>query len=130
MKRKLLRQVVRNLGDHKMLLRKMSNKCLLEFIRKYHDYDSLLYTYLKEGLENNSQTLQLKQKCLNSLQSIVIHEFRFLDMNSLYTKRIFENIINLMTYEENTDLQKAAQQCLATLCRLKGIKILIGQLSK
>jgi len=46
-KRRLLRLVVRNLGDHKMQLRKMSHKCLVEFIKKYHDYDTLLYNYLR-----------------------------------------------------------------------------------
>jgi hypothetical protein len=96
-KRRLLRLVVRNLGDHKMQLRKMSHKCLVEFIKKYHDYDTLLYNYLKEGIEDNSQSLQLKQKCLNSLQSILIIESKYLDMGSLYTKRIFENIIGRPT---------------------------------
>jgi hypothetical protein len=129
-KRRLLRLVVRNLGDHKMQLRKMSHKCLVEFIKKYHDYDTLLYNYLREGIENNSQSLQLKQKCLNSLQSILIVENRWLDMSSLYTKRIFENIIDMVASEEVNDVQKAAQQCLLALCRLKGIKTLLGMISK
>jgi len=51
-------------------------------------------------------------------------------MSSLYTKRIFENIIDLVVSEEVNDVQKAAQQCLLALCRLKGVKTLFGMLSK
>jgi hypothetical protein len=51
-------------------------------------------------------------------------------MNSMYTRRVFENVVQIMTGEESAELQKAAQQCLITLCRLKGVKTLIGQLSK
>jgi hypothetical protein len=72
LKSKILKQIIRNLGDaNRPSLSKCSHSCLLQYIKSYHNFDSLLYHYTREGL-NYSASWQLQQKCINSFQSIII----------------------------------------------------------
>lgn len=76
LKSKLLRAVVRNLGDLDLpSLRKASHSCLVQYIKTYHNFDALLYWYTREGL-NSAASWQLQQKSINSFQSILIMEAR------------------------------------------------------
>lgn len=87
--------MIRNLGSQDIQLRKLSHRCLVEYIRKFNNFDSIITNYLTEALENPDSTLQLKQKTINSLQSILILEYKSLNLKSPVTKRILETLINL-----------------------------------
>lgn len=48
LKSKILRQLVHNLGDlNRPSLRKASHSCLLQYVKTYHNFDSLLYHYTR-----------------------------------------------------------------------------------
>lgn len=55
-----------------MQLRKLSHRCLVEYIRKFSNFDCIFMGYLTESLQNEEANSQLKQKSINSLQSILI----------------------------------------------------------
>ena len=56
------------------LVRKISHKCIHEFIRKFKDYDAVVTNYLKTALKPQSTTKHLKLKSINSLHSLLMTE--------------------------------------------------------
>jgi hypothetical protein len=128
LKSKILKQIIRNLGDaNRPSLRKCSHSCLLQYVKSYHNFDSLLYHYMREGL-NNGTSWQLQQKCINSFQSILILEVRHLNWSSYELKRWFEILLDRLK-DENVFVSKAAFQCLGSLCKMQSVKMLIDNLS-
>lgn len=128
LKSKILRIVVRNLGDaNRPSLRKCSHSCLLQYVKNYHNFDSLLYHYTREGV-NNGTSWQLQQKCINSFQSILIMEVRHLNWASYELKRWFELLLDKLR-DENMFVSKAASQCLSSFCKMQSVKMLIDNLS-
>jgi hypothetical protein len=113
---KLLKQVVVNLGDPKPQLRKTSHYTLLAFVKTYKHIDDLIAFYLDNGF--SSPEPQLRQKCINSFQSIVITETKYLNWASPEFKRLFELLLQKLK-DENPYVQKAAEQCLLTLSRME-----------
>jgi hypothetical protein len=88
LKNKLIKQVVKNLGDlNNPTLRKCSHSCLLAYVKTYHNFDTILHYYLREGLCSTSW--QLQQKSINSFQSILIMEVKHLNWASYEFKKIF-----------------------------------------
>lgn len=84
---KLLKNLVKNLGDLKPQIRKTSHYCLLAYVKAYKSFDDLISNYIMEGLY--SDNWQLKQKCINSFQSILIMELKHLNWVSPDFKRFF-----------------------------------------
>ena len=72
--------MVRNLGDPKPQLRKTSHYCLLAYIKTYKTFDELIQVYLHFGF--SSESAQLRQKSINSFQSILIMEIKYLNWSS------------------------------------------------
>ena len=83
--------MVANLGDAKPQIRKTSHYCLLAFVRTFKNFDDLLEVYLKEGLCSNEW--QLRQKSINSLQSIIVMEMRHLNWESKMFRQTFEQLL-------------------------------------
>lgn len=113
-----------------MQLRKLSHRCLVEYIRKFGNFDSIFIGYLTESLENEGANAQLKQKSINSLQSILILEYKSLNIKSVITKQILEVLINIGNSYENKEVRKAAIHCIITLSKVPGFKFLLKSLSK
>lgn len=61
-------------------LRKTSHYCLLAFIKTYKSIDQILSLYSDYGIA--SPEAQLRQKAINSFQSIAITDPNSLDWNS------------------------------------------------
>ena len=81
-----------NLGHvSKAPLRKASHTCLLAFIKSYHNFDGLIEQYLDHGFDHDS--LLIKQKSINSFQSIFILEVKNIRWDSPETKRLFQTVI-------------------------------------
>lgn len=59
-----------NLAHDKTQMRKTSHYCLLAYVRAFNDFDGLVKEYIAFGLDSPSH--QLKQKSINSLQSIIL----------------------------------------------------------
>lgn len=83
---------MKNLGDVKPQIRKTSHYCLLAYVKTYRSFDDLISNYIMEGLY--SDNWQLKQKCVNSFQSILIMEARYLNWAAPDFKRFFELLID------------------------------------
>jgi hypothetical protein len=67
---KLLKNLVINLGDIQPELRKISHNCLLMYVKIYQNFDEIIPFYITYGISNQFE--QIKQKSINSLQSILI----------------------------------------------------------
>ena len=50
-RKRLLSKVVLNLGSTELAIRKVSHKCLLEYVRKFRDLETVVQTYLKTGMQ-------------------------------------------------------------------------------
>ena len=75
MRKRLLSKVVVNLGSTELTIRKVSHKCVLEYVRKFRDMETVLSTYLKTGMQQ-ADNPHLQLKTINSLHSILIAEQR------------------------------------------------------
>jgi len=83
--------MVLNLGDGKPQIRKTSHYCLLAYIRTFKNFDDLIEAYITNGIM--SKEWQLRQKSINSFQSILVMEMRYIDWNSTLFRRIFELLL-------------------------------------
>jgi hypothetical protein len=72
--------MVINLGDSKPQIRKTSHYCLLAYIRTFKNFDDLIEVYVGNGLMSGEW--QLRQKSINSFQSILVMEVKFLNWSS------------------------------------------------
>ena len=72
--------MVKNLGDEKPQIRKTSHYCLMAYVKTYKSFDELFQVYMTVGV--NSEEWQLRQKAVNSLQSILIMEMKYLNWGS------------------------------------------------
>ena len=73
-----LEPLVVNLGHPtKPGIRKASHTCLLAFLRSYKNFNTLINAYTSYGLGNESALV--KQKAINSFQSILILELKRFD---------------------------------------------------
>ena len=79
--------MVLNLGDAKPQIRKTSHYCLLAHTRTFKNFDDIIEAYITYGFL--SKEWQLRQKSINSFQSILVMEMRYVDWNSAFFKRIF-----------------------------------------
>lgn len=84
---KLLKNMVRNLGDGKPQIRKTSHYCLLAYVKTYKTFDEIIQIYLHYGLHSDSW--QLRQKSINSFQSILMLEVKYLNWSSPEFRKIF-----------------------------------------
>lgn len=79
--------MVINLGDSKPQIRKTSHYCLLAYVRMFKNFDDLVEVYIGNGF--TSSEWQLRQKSINSFQSILVMEMKYLNWGSNEFKRIF-----------------------------------------
>ena len=63
----------------------------MAYVKTYKSFDELFQVYLTVGI--NSEEWQLRQKAVNSLQSILIMEMKYLNWGSNEFKRIFETLL-------------------------------------
>ena len=72
--------MVVNLGDSKPQIRKTSHYCLLAYVRMFKNFDDLVEVYIGNGF--TSSEWQLRQKSINSFQSILVMEMKYLNWGS------------------------------------------------
>lgn len=106
--------MVKNLGDAKPQTRKTSHYCLLAYVKTYKTFDELIQIYMHHGI--NSDSWQLRQKSINSFQSILIMEIKYLNWSSLEFRRMVEELL-AKTKDESQYVQKASEQCLLSICK-------------
>lgn len=73
-------------------IRKASHTCLLAFVKTYNNFDALLEEYLNSGFEHENGLI--RQKSINSFQSIFILEARNFIWESESSKRLLQYMIN------------------------------------
>ena len=72
-KKRLLSKMVLNLGSVDITTRRISHKCILEYVRKFRDYESVIPCYIKVGIQQ-SENIHLKLKTISSFHSLVAEE--------------------------------------------------------
>jgi hypothetical protein len=105
LKSKLLKPTVLNLGDPKPALRKTAHYTLLAYLRTYRSFDDLMEVYSVAGFA--SPEWQLRQKAINSFQSILVMEMRYLNWSSPEFRKIFEHLLSRLG-DDSPFVQKAA----------------------
>ena len=83
--------MVANLGGAKPQIRKTPHYCPLAYIRTFKSFDDLIEAYISHGIMNKEW--QLRQKSINSFQSILVMEMKHVDWSSPLFKRIFELLL-------------------------------------
>lgn len=126
-KSKHLKYLIYNLGHpSKPSIRKASHTSLLAYVKTYHNFDAMLEEYLESGFEH--ENILIKQKSINSFQSIFILELRYFNWVSDSAKRLFQVMI-IKAGDDNLPIAKAAAQCLLSLCKNEGSKQTVELLS-
>ena len=90
--------MVLNLGSIEVNIRKISHKCILEFLRKFRDLDILISMYLKTAL-NQAENSHLKLKAINSLHSLLMAETKYFSHQLDSAKSLLETLI-LASYQK------------------------------
>lgn len=115
-----LKYLIYNLGHpSKPSIRKASHTSLLAYIKTYHNFDMMLEEYVEAGFDH--ENLLIKQKSINSFQSIFILEMRYFNWPSEPSRRLLQNMIT-KAGDDNLQIAKAAAQCLLSLCKNEGVK--------
>ena len=52
-KKRLLSKMILNLGSIEVTIRKVSHKCILEFLRKFKDFETIITVYLKTAVQQS-----------------------------------------------------------------------------
>ena len=111
--------MVKNLGDGKPQIRKTSHYCLLAYVKTYKTFDEVIQIYIHYGI--HSESWQLRQKSINSFQSILIMEMKYLNWSSAEFRKVVEELLN-RTNDENQYVQKASEQCLLSICKYEELR--------
>jgi uncharacterized protein (UPF0333 family) len=91
-KKKLLSKIVLNLGSVVITTRKISHKCILEYVRKAKDYEPIVSSYVRTGIQQNDNA-HLKVKSINSLHSLIMAESKFFVHGAPYSQSLVEELI-------------------------------------
>ncbi len=75
-KKRLLSKMILNLGSIEVTIRKVSHKCILEFLRKFKDFETIITVYLKTAMQQ-SENFHLKLKAINSFHSLLMAETKY-----------------------------------------------------
>ena len=75
-----------------------------------------------------NESYLIKQKSMNSFQSILLLEVKHFNWHSEESKTIIEHML-MNINDNNPYISKAAAQCLLSLCKVDGIKFLANNLS-
>lgn len=77
------------MGSIEIGIRKISHKCILEYVRKFKDHDSVTTAYLKTAIHQHENE-HLKLKAINSYHSLMMTESRYFSHNCEASKLLLE----------------------------------------
>jgi intein-encoded DNA endonuclease-like protein len=118
-KKRLLSKMVLNLGSVEVTIRKISHKCILEFLRKFHDSETVISVYLKTAMQQTENS-HLRLKALNSLHSLLMSETKYFNHDMDAARALLEELIHSSYQKEYVDVSRAAIICLIFILKVKG----------
>lgn len=118
-KKRLLSKMVLNLGSVEVAIRKISHKCILEFLRKFHDSETVLNVYLKTAMQQNENS-HLRLKALNSLHSLLMSETKYFNHDMDAARALLEELIHASYQKDYPDVSRAAIICLIFVLKVRG----------
>ena len=71
----------------------------------------------------------VQQKSINSFQSILILEAKHFDWSDDHSRNLVETLVGKVDHE-NLFVSKAASQCILSICKMEGIKLVVQRLSE
>jgi len=105
-------------------VRKISHKCVHEFVRKFKDYEAVVTLYLKTALKPQLQqqttTKHLKLKAINSLHSLLMAENKSFRIDQEYALHLIEELIASSYQKEFIEIRRAALICLICVLKIQG----------
>lgn len=117
-KKRLLSKIILNLGSIDMPIRKISHKCVLEYVRKFRDYETVIGSYLRTAI-NQSENYHLKLKSINSLHSLLMTENKYFTHAINCALTLIEELISAAYQPEHLDIRRAALLCLIYVLRIE-----------
>lgn len=121
--------MVLNLGSVEVTIRKISHKCILEYLRKFRDAETAITVYLKTAIQQTDNQ-HLKLKALNSLHSLLMAETKHFSHELDPAKPLLEELIHSAHQKEHADIRRAALICLIFILRVKGAENNLKNLSQ
>ncbi len=109
----------------KSALRKAANTVLLNAVKNYPHFTILGEIYLTSGFLSEQELVQ--QKSINSFQSILILQAKHFEWTDQRSKKLVETLVNKIE-NENLFISKAASQCVLSICKMEGIKVLVKRM--
>lgn len=120
-KKRLLSKMVLNLGSIEVAIRKVSHKCILEFLRKFKDLDTVMAIYLKTAIQQTENN-HLKLKAINSLHSLLMAEAKHFHHHLDSAKTLLHELIHASFQKDYGEIRRAALICLVFIIRIKGVE--------
>ena len=71
----------------------------------------------------------VQQKSINSFQSILILEAKHFDWSDDNARNLVETLVGKIEHE-NLFVSKAASQCILSICKMEGIKLVVQRMSE
>lgn len=118
-KKRLLSKIVLNLGSIEITIRKISHKCILEYVRKFRDYEAVTAVYLKTAIQQ-ADNLHLKLKAINSYQSLLMGEAKYFNHLNDSSRLLVEELIHSSFQKDHSEIRRAALLCLIFLLKIQG----------
>ena len=118
-KKRLLSKIVLNLGSIEMPIRKISHKCVLEYVRKFKDYETVISTYLRTAI-CQTENYHLKLKSVSSLHSLLMNENKYFTHSVSCVLPLLEELISAAYQPEHLDIRRSALLCLIFVLRIEG----------
>lgn len=109
----------------KSALRKAAHTVLLNAVKNYPHFTILGEIYLTSGFLSEQELVQ--QKSINSFQSILILQAKHFEWTDQRSKKLVETLVNKIE-NENLFISKAASQCVLSICKMEGIKVLVKRM--
>lgn len=82
-----------------MTIRKISHKCVLEYVRKFRDLETVMSIYLKTALQQ-AENWHLKLKAINSLHSLLMAETKFFSHQLDSARPLLEELVHASYQKE------------------------------
>jgi hypothetical protein len=109
-------------------IRKVSHKCVLEYVRKFKDFETVMSIYLKTAMQQTENS-HLKLKATNSFHSLLMAETKYFSHDFDCSRPFLEELIHSSYQKDYVEIRRAALITLIFILRVAGVEKNISQLS-
>jgi intein-encoded DNA endonuclease-like protein len=101
-------------------IRKVSHKCILEYVRKFKDFETVMSIYLKTAMQQTENS-HLKLKATNSFHSLLMAETKYFSHDFDCSRPFLEELIHSSYQKDYVEIRRAALITLIFILRVAGV---------